>query len=136
MKSLQSLFLWIIYLFLSLNSPVLVRIGGFNPYFYGLSIYLTVQRIVANVENCFNPYFYGLSIYFYNIEFRQQEVERFNPYFYGLSIYLIYQRYLPKNKNLLQSLFLWIIYLFQHCRAYGFWRKQASILIFMDYLSI
>ena len=37
----------------------------------------------------------------------------FNPYFYGLSIYFDNLKYGGEDEALLQSLFLWIIYLFE-----------------------
>ena len=87
-------------------------VSSFNPYSSGFSIYFTIKARINNIKAGFNPYSSGFSIYLY-----------------------VEDRFVLMGKRL-QSLFIWIFYLFKdtHIRTDGI--LNASILIHLDFLSI
>ena len=110
---LQSLFIWIFYLFKRIENCNAFPTRGFNPYSSGFSIYLNgTQKTIEKVLESFNPYSSGFSIYLNDVMMGCLRILE------------------------LQSLFIWIFYLFFifYTNIVDF--QQASILIHLDFLSI
>ena len=133
----------------------------FNPYSPGFSIYLILLCFKMYYINCFNPYSPGFSIYLLEIKTAtchswkasilihldflsiyiwrvslQDYKECFNPYSPGFSIYFNLELTVDGVGVKLQSLFIWIFYLFISGEFHYKITKNASILIHLDFLSI
>ena len=110
--TLQSLFIWIFYLFQEVMSGQTVgSIASILIHLDFLSIQPKKKR-KRHLLNCFNPYSSGFSIY------------------------LNYYIYEASAVKVLQSLFTWIFYLFDILDVLSEKTKEASILIHLDFLSI
>ena len=74
-----------------------------------------INSIISVLRNCFNPYSSGFSIYLnFHVTVIYITVFSFNPYSSGFSIYLDGNRLLLAALIRLQSLFIWIFYLFKY----------------------
>ena len=87
----QSLFYWIIYSYNIFGLSIIIKKGGLNPYFTGLSILITITKVMnGNFKGLSQSLFYWI-IYSYEevIEEVVEEEYSLNPYFTGLSILII-----------------------------------------------
>ena len=112
-RTLQSLFTWIFYLFSRVTKKgnlYLLLQSLFTWIFY---LFYATWTWDYQCYKSFNPYSPGFSIYF-NGKINNTYIFNgsLNPYSPGFSIYLMSQKMYETIEKMLQSLFTWIFYLF------------------------